>query len=104
MKRFFATEPSTRTDDVAAFLAEAKRICRRINRQGFTEPVSEEVVRVLSDVTADVMSLVESVRLQVRQDFAHPAWVNLESEDAVFFAAMFRSLYLDQKSETSHAC
>ncbi len=102
-KSFFATEPDVRGSEIAAFLAEAKRICRRVNREGFCEPVSTDAVLVLNDVLLDVLNLVDLMRTQLRSDFSAVSWPDVEQSDAALFAEMFRSLYIDNKGVRSHA-
>ncbi len=94
---FFLAHPDDRASELGSFLADARKIYRRTNRQGFKDPGDREAVTAIADVIADVLSLQDHVRMSLEKHLRPLDWPAIEVKDAAGFGEVFERLYLSSE-------
>lgn len=102
LRRFMNETPDARGDEVQAFLADARKAHRAINRTGFKRDSGAEAIMAMGDAAKPFVALLASVRRFVDTERTGRDWGALEAYDGAAFQAMFHALY-DETEDAAHA-
>lgn len=102
LRRFMNETPDAQGDEIQAFLADARRVYRGVNRVGFKRGAGQDAIDAMVDAVPPMLALIASARRFIDTERVARDWTALETEDGPTFAAVFRSLYADAK-EAAHA-
>lgn len=92
VQSFFATEARAKGHELEAFLADAKRAWRNVNRSGFINP-SPDVVDIVEEAVPDVLRLIEGVHRFLERDTHGVDWAHYEKNDEKTFHSVLNALY-----------
>lgn len=93
MRQFFDATPDKRGDEVQALLSEARQAFRGVNRKGFKNPCTPDVIAEIADGVEDVIALNVAIRGYTDRIVGSIDWEAVERSDARVFGKMFEILY-----------
>lgn len=102
VQNFFMTEARAKGNELEAFLADAKRAWRSVNREGFKDP-SPSVVDIVEEAVPDVLRLIEGVHKFLERDTHGIDWGHYEKIDQKTFGQVLNILYDLNTGVPAHA-
>lgn len=102
-RRFFATAPDVRGDELPALLADARQAWRGVNRAGFKDLNAAAAISAMAEAAPEVLRLIAAIRRFIDSDLRGIDWPSVESKDDATFELMLRRLYGLMAEGPSHA-